>query len=204
MERVTLPQPKSNPNFIGSWIINPVSICDALITHFESNNRKQKKGVTLAGENTDIKDSVDILMFPEEITQSGNEVFKQYFNNLFSCYKDYVQEWPFLADFATDLQIGEFNIQRYHGGQHYQKIHTERDGLSSIHRLFAWMTYLNDVDIEEGGSTLFTHYDLEIQPKKGLTLIWPAEWTHAHKGGLLHSNCKYIITGWMHFPHNSG
>ena len=40
-------------------------------------------------------------------------------------------------------------------------------------------------------------YGLEIKPKKGLTLIWPAEWTHAHKGNILHSGSKYIVTGWM-------
>ena len=44
------------------------------------------------------------------------------------------------------------------------------------------MTYLNDVADEDGGSTVFTHYGLEVQPQKGHTLIWPAEWTHAHKG----------------------
>ena len=65
------------------------------------------------------------------------------------------------------------------------------------------MTYLNDVDIKDGGSTFFSHYGLEIQPRKGLTLIWPAEWTHAHKGNLLKADSKYIITGWMHFPNNS-
>ncbi len=62
------------------------------------------------------------------------------------------------------------------------------------------MTYLNDVDIEGGGSTFFTHYDLEVQPRKGLTLIWPSEWTHAHRGNILNQDSKYIITGWMHFP----
>ena len=44
---------------------------------------------------------------------------------------------------------------------------------------------------------------LAVQPKKGLTLIWPSEWTHAHKGSVLHANDKYIITGWMHFPEKS-
>ena len=61
------------------------------------------------------------------------------------------------------------------------------------------MTYLNDVSSEDGGSTIFTHYGLEFQPRKGQTLIWPAEWTHAHKGSVLTNNSKYIITGWMHF-----
>ena len=45
------------------------------------------------------------------------------------------------------------------------------------------MTYLNNV--EEGGSTYFKHYDIEIEPQQGLTLIGAAEWTHAHKGNTL-------------------
>ena len=60
------------------------------------------------------------------------------------------------------------------------------------------MTYLSNV--EEGGSTYFNHYDLDIKPTKGLTLLWPAEWTHSHKGNVLKSGLKYIITGWLTFP----
>ena len=44
--------------------------------------------------------------------------------------------------------------------------------------------------------------DKTIKPEIGKTLIWPAEWTHAHKGEVLNSGVKYIITGWMHFPFN--
>ena len=77
-------------------------------------------------------------------------------------------------------------------------VHSERMGLDTSHRLFAWMTYLNDV--ESGGETEFSHYGIQIKPKKGKTLIWPSEWTHAHCGNVLNSGVKYIITGWMHFP----
>ena len=74
---------------------------------------------------------------------------------------------------------------------------TIRGRLENLHRLFAFMTHLNDVD--QGGSTYFSHYDLEIKPSKGLTLIWPAEWTHAHRGNILKTGSKYIITGWITF-----
>ena len=202
VKKVALSKQKLSPNFIGSWMINPQSICDELITYFESNKKKQKQGVTIGGKNIDTKNSIDITMSPKEIELSGNEVFKEYFNELFSCHRDYNTQWPFLMTFAKNLQIGHFNLQRYQNGQHFQLLHTERSGIDSLHRVFAWMTYLNDVDLEEGGATFFSHYGIEIQPKKGLTLIWPAEWTHAHKGGMLHGNSKYIITGWMHFPNN--
>ena len=60
------------------------------------------------------------------------------------------------------------------------------------------MTYLNNV--EEGGTTDFLYYDLSIKPEIGKTLIWPAEWTHAHRGDIVNKGLKYIITGWLHLP----
>ena len=200
MQRVTLQEPRLSPNFVGSWIIDPPSICDDLISYFELNHEKQEKGLTAGGVDLDTKNSIDISMMPNEVNLPGNEAILNYFESLFSCYKDYAAQWPFLDTFAQNLEVGTFNLQRYQSGQHFHKVHTERSSLSTLHRVFAWMTYLNDVDVKDGGATYFNHYDLEVQPKKGLTLIWPAEWTHAHKGNLLQANSKYIITGWMHFP----
>jgi len=202
MKKITLNQKKLTPDFIGSWIIDPTSLCDELITYFESNKKKHTTGSTAGGTNSNFKNSTDISMQPKDIKLPGNEAFEKYFHHLFTCYKDYVEQWPFLLTIAENLEIGNFNLQRYYSGQHFQGIHTERSSLDTVHRIFAWMTYLNDVALEDGGSTLFTHYDLEVQPKKGLTLIWPAEWTHAHRGNLLKTSSKYIITGWMHFPYN--
>ena len=72
--------------------------------------------------------------------------------------------------------------------------HAERMDLFANTRLFAWMTYLNDV--EGGGDTVFTHYDKSFKPREGKTLIWPGEWTHAHYGSEVTKGNKYIITGW--------
>ena len=197
MKKIELDSGTKNPNFIGSWTIEPISICDDLISYFELNIPKQKSGIIGSGVNLDIKDSVDITIKPKEIILPGNEAFKLYFDQLFECYKNYVEDWTFLNQISERLEIGNFNLQRYKPGQHFKEIHTERLSLDSLHRIFAFMTYLNDV--EEGGSTYFSHYDLEIQPQKGLTLIWPAEWTHAHRGNILRKGSKYIITGWINF-----
>ena len=197
MKKLFIKYNKANPHFIGSWMIEPISICDDLINYFELNLKAQKRGATLGGVNTNTKDSTDIMIKPKEILLPGNEVFNAYFDKLFECYKNYIEEWPFLSDIAQRLEIGSFNLQRYKPGQHFKKIHTERSSIENLHRIFAFMTYLNDV--KEGGSTYFTHYDLEIKPSKGLTLIWPAEWTHAHRGNILKEGSKYIITGWINF-----
>ena len=197
MKKVAIDLGNKNPNFIGSWNIEPMLICDDLISYFELNLAKQKSGVLSGGLNLDKKDSIDISINPKDIILPGNEAFKAYFNQLLECYKNYVEEWTFLDKISERLEIGSFNLQRYKTGQHFKEIHTERSSLENLHRIFAFMTYLNDV--QEGGSTYFSHYDLEIQPRKGLTLIWPAEWTHAHRGNILKEGSKYIITGWITF-----
>ena len=63
---------------------------------------------------------------------------------------------------------------------------------------YTLLIYLND-DFE-GGMTTFNHYDLDVKPVTGLTLIWPAEWTHAHQGQVITTGSKYIITGWLNMP----
>jgi len=197
MKRSTLNIQNLNPNFIGSWQIDS-SLCDDIVTYFENNKLKQTQGGTSEGIDLNIKDRQDIAINPKDLKDAENKILRRYFQNLFDCYKDYNLQWPFLASIVNNLEIGSFNIGKYKPGQHFQKIHCERTSLNTLHRLFAFMTYLNDVD--EGGSTYFTHYGLDIKPKKGLTLLWPAEWTHAHKGNVLKSGLKYIITGWLTFP----
>ena len=197
MKRSNLHKGNLTPNFIGSWIIDP-TLCEEIIEYFEKNKNKQYQGRTTSGINLETKDRQDISISPKELNFPENKIYKTYFENLFECYKDYNLQWPFLAKIIKHLDIGNFNIGKYEPGQHFQQVHCERCGLNTLHRLFAFMTYLNDV--EDGGSTYFNHYDLDIKPTKGLTLIWPAEWTHSHKGNILNSGVKYIITGWLIFP----
>tara|TARA_B100000965_G_scaffold394038_1_gene405709 strand:- start:261 stop:869 length:609 start_codon:yes stop_codon:yes gene_type:complete len=198
VQRKDLEYTKLSPNFIGSWLLE-ASLCDELINYFEENQTKHIQGITSKGSlNLDIKNRTDITLSPKDLESPDNQIFKLYFENLFQCYKDYCIQWPFIKEMVRNLEIGSFNLGRYLPGQHFQAMHTERSGLSTLHRLFAFMTYLNDV--EEGGSTYFNHYDLNVQPKKGTTLIWPAEWTHAHQGNPIKKGCKYIITGWLTFP----
>ena len=197
MKRYILDECKVCPNFIGSWLIQDTDICDFIIDYFEKNKSKQFKGTTLNGYDKDTKDSTDIVIRPKEILGEDNKIFRDYFQYLFKCQKDYIDQWPFLMNLGFKYQIGSFNLQKYTPGQHFRKIHTERSSLDSLHRVFAFMTYLNDVN--DGGTTDFDHYGIKIKPENNKTLIWPAEWTHAHTGSVLKSGTKYIITGWFDF-----
>lgn len=184
-------------HFIGCWNLENNDLCKDIIKLFESNKVMQNKGVLAGGYNPKEKKTTDITINPKDLENTKFDVLKKYMSELHKCYLDYQNQWPFLKSIFKDIHIGRFNIQKYSPGDHFSKIHSERTALSTLHRLFAWMTYLNDV--EDGATTNFTHYGIKIKPEIGKTLIWPAEWTHAHTGEILNSGTKYIITGWMHF-----
>ena len=187
-------------NFIGIWNLENDDLCKNITNFFETNIDLQKDGTTGDGKKTELKKTTDINIHPNNLKEEKFLHIKEYIKALHNCYLDYQEQWPFLKDKINTVDIPTFNIQRYNPGDQFSHIHTERSSLNSLHRVFAWMTYLNNVD--DGGNTHFTHYDLKIKPEIGKTLIWPAEWTHAHCGEILKNGVKYIITGWMHFPTN--
>ena len=184
----------NNPNFIGTFQID-ISLCDKIINFFNENQSLQSKGEVINGVDETKKKSVDIAVNPKDLSKPDYQNLKIYFDHLFNCYKEYRVQWPFLNEVFEKVDIGSFNIQMYPPGGHFTKLHSERTSIKTLHRLFAFMTYLNDNF--EDGETFFEHYSLSVKPKKGKTLIWPAEWTHAHKGNVVSNGSKYIITGWL-------
>ena len=197
MKKIEL-RSKKNNHFIGCWQMENQDTMDEIIDFFENNPKRHEIGISGHGKvDKEKKESVDLTIMPKELSSSSLSFFIDYFQMLQNCYWDYINDWSFLKDKWGEMYIGPFNIQKYNKSGHFKKWHTERDSISSAHRVFAWMTYLNDV--KDGGSTDFKHFDISVEPKKGKTLIWPAEWTHAHRGQIVKDK-KYIITGWFHFP----
>tara|TARA_B100001123_G_C15252533_1_gene1003339 strand:+ start:1139 stop:1741 length:603 start_codon:yes stop_codon:yes gene_type:complete len=185
-------------HFIGCWDLENNKLCNEITNFFEQNKNLQKPGASGMGLNIKIKKTTDIRINPNDLNKPKFEILKQYIKELHKCFLDYQSQWPFLKSMLKTVDIPAFNIQKYSRGDHFASLHSERTTLSTLHRLFAWMTYLNDVD--DGGQTNFNHYGIKIKPEIGKTLIWPAEWTHAHTGEILKSGTKYIVTGWMNFP----
>ena len=105
-----------------------------------------------------------------------------------------------------NLPLFEQDEKWYHGQplmhcyepphQGYYKFHPDwgpQIGLLSK-RMLVGMAYLNDVHI--GGETEFFHQKVSIQPTEGTVVVWPAYFTHLHKGHPPISNTKYILNKW--------
>ena len=105
----------------------------------------------------------------------------------------------------TDEYMGAFYTNRYNS--FYQKLqvtppgggfhnwHCEHAQIEFCDRILAWMFYLND--IERGGETEFLHQRCRIKPERGKLVLFPAAFTHSHRGNPPLDKTKYIVTGWF-------
>lgn len=193
-------------NFIGAFYLENDKVCDDLITFFKNNPKKQQQGASRVngpngksqlGVHKHIKDSIDIYLPPEDRTPE----WQLYQYELNKVIKEYTLLFPKSVHSAA-WGIREFsNIQYYPPGGGYFDWHSERLSASGHigARNLVFMTYLNDV--VDGGETEFYHQEIKVKPEKGLTLIWPADWTHYHRGVTSPTQEKYIVTGWLSFYH---
>ena len=56
------------------------------------------------------------------------------------------------------------------------------------------MTYLTNTP---NGGTEFLYQNIKTECVKGITLLWPAYWTHTHRGIISKTHGKEILTGWF-------
>ena len=87
-----------------------------------------------------------------------------------------------------------YNMQKYDPGQAYHGLHCENYGDPiGTQRCLVWMIYLNTVN--DKGGTYFSNYNRTLDAVEGRCVIWPAYWTHFHKGIPSPTETKYIATG---------
>ena len=176
-------------NFILAFEIKNEELLDGLIDYHKNNSEyKYKSEQTTHDIQTKTSTDVNVQFV------SNNKHIKDYTGYLVSGLKEYHKKYE---HFNPELCIQEgFNIQHYGPGQGYKSWHNERPEYQINQRALVFMTYLNDVP--DGGGTEFAYYpDLKIKARKGLTLLWPTDFTHTHRG-IISQHEKYIITGWFH------
>ena len=148
---------------------------------FNRNRQKVCSTITLNfGEDWEINDSVYVFV------RLAIEKYREKYDYLNSI--DKISQWRLCPS---------YNIQRYNGEEEgFFSLHNETSG-SYPYRMLAWMIYLNDALC----GTHFPYQEKTVIPKTGRTVIWPAAWTHPHKGVTPNEGLKYIATGWFyHLP----
>lgn len=90
-----------------------------------------------------------------------------------------------------------YNLQRTRPSEGYHIWHCENSSLINKARCLSWILYLND--LEDGGETEFLYLSKRVKPKAGRLVIFPAGFTHTHRGNPPLSETKYIATGWLEY-----
>ena len=117
----------------------------------------------------------------------------EYFKFLQECFQRYLEKYS--IEFNGVVYNDAFKIHKVRKTEGYHKWHYERNGFDNMNRMMAYMTYLEVP--KTGGETEFLHQSLRIEPIVGRTLIWPAGYTHMHRGLMPLDGEKMYITGWF-------
>lgn len=185
------------PNHIRGWYL-PEHICDGLISFFENNSDKHHIGKYGDGAVNKLhKDSTD-FSFDIDIAMIQNSFVSEYSFWLNSFLELYKSEFRALDKYLDIWGIVEkVNIQRYNPSQGFHSVHCESIGENTSQRILVFQTYLNTVI--NGGETEFEQHQYKTPAEKGLTVLFPAGWTHPHRGCVSNTETKYIITGWYSY-----
>jgi len=115
-----------------------------------------------------------------------------------AAFEQYAKEYKGIIEGADPVSSWTVKLQKTEPGGGYHRWHCENGAFLYRDRVLTWMLYLNDVPYECGGGTDFFHQKLSLQPKRGTMVMWPACYTHMHRGAFLSGDAvKYIATGWF-------
>lgn len=185
---------------IGVWdkIIRD-DICEDLIAYYEEFHKNYEHYVmdrsSLDGA-TDTAVSASIVdPYVRDSSLRITRILPDILGPIFrECVKEYTKTFQLLEKFPG-LSIYDGKIQKTSPGDGYHNWHCESTKHDYRFRICAFTLYLNDV--EEGGETEFLNQHERVSPEAGRVAIWPAYFTHPHRGNPPLSGDKYIYTGWI-------
>jgi len=148
---------------------------------------EKASGVDKADTQLYAADSIDI-----DLVHHQNMEFLQKF--WAEAYPAYVEKYGILNN-LDEHRIYHAKLQRTRPSEGYHVWHCEDSTRQYATRVMAYILYLND--IEDGGETEFLYYGKRVKPQTGTLVLFPAGYTHAHRGNPPLKDTKYIMTGWV-------
>lgn len=190
-------------DFIGFYEnVFPQGFCQHVINQFDNIFEKGLCGTRKEVENAKKYKKSDSFYFLS--LNDHDDVFNKFHEHgirrvlqsgLQRCFDAYANKYDILQDMI--LHSTHLKIQKTSPGEGYHIWHCEQNNHGQANRCLVWAIYLND--IEEAGETEFLYQQLRIPPKENTCVIWPAAYTHTHRGNVVHGEkSKYIVTGWFY------
>jgi hypothetical protein len=192
-------------DFIGFYRnVFPKGYCQHMVTEFD---RLSSSG---AGSNRQVsekaykhyKDDEQVFLYLKNtgmIDFDGNNPCNIFFDGLQNCYDRYSAEYSTLMS-SGNIRSTDLKLQRTQPGGGYHVWHHEQGGDLCSNRVVTYMLYLNTFTPEQAGETEFLYQQTRVRPEENLMLLWPASYTHCHRGNPVYgSGYKYVATGWFYY-----
>ncbi len=183
-----------NPNYIEIYdnALNKKE-CDILINHFEKSKLYPASTGGL-GYRPDLKKCVQL---DSPCFSDNSRISNITLPIVVRCLNRYKEKYNNLLSNSMPWKYADkYSFQKYETEDDgYKAWHTEQAaGEEASHRILVWMIYLNNAK----SGTQFMQYPT-VRARMGRCVIWPAGWTHVHRGVTPNKGLKYIITGWVSF-----
>lgn len=124
---------------------------------------------------------------------------RMFFDGLQRCYDEYTAKYSVLRN-NGNIRATVMKMQRTGPGGGYHVWHGEQGPGEHANRVVVYMLYLNSIVPEDGAETEFLYQKKRFSPTENTMVIWPAAYTHAHRGNpVLGNTHKYIVTGWFYY-----
>ena len=183
--------------------------CDLFVELFQE---AKERGLTMPGlcgqhnsdskVETSVKKSTDLyfsLLDKSDIDPVKYRV-KDFSEYIFGVIDHYLKDTG-LNNIVGEVEFKEpLQLHHYAPGEGFYALHGDSATYKTSTRVLVFILYLNDV---EDGGTFFPWQDYKSKSKKGNMIVFPASYTHPHRGVVSYDEDKYILTGWV-FHSNNG
>lgn len=110
-----------------------------------------------------------------------------YMNDMVRSYIDnYSERYEVGYEYLEPTQL-----LKYSPGEFYKR---HFDTGPAFPRVISALLYLNDVD--DGGETYFTNFDVSVRPRAGRLVIFPSNYAYAHEARPPKDGYKYVFVFW--------
>tara|TARA_X000001382_G_scaffold112029_1_gene89084 strand:+ start:120 stop:701 length:582 start_codon:yes stop_codon:yes gene_type:complete len=131
---------------------------------------------------------------------AASRISQQILPNMKVCIEEYMKMFSLLQQ--SEFAAYDCKLKKIPAGGGFHSWHYENGSYISAPRSFVIQVYLNDEF--EGGETEFLYQNLREEAVTGDVIIFPAGFTHTHRGNPPIGGTKYIATTWAVVQDNGG
>jgi hypothetical protein len=178
--------------------IFPNAISDDLCSAFvEWYNTISEQGLTMSSmEDMSVRRGTirkdEVIHIPRGVPQQcfPDGMSKALWPNISECFTEYNN----IYFIDRPMTSGNFKAHRVQLSGGYHEWHHEHSH-EFQDRILAWHLTLEAPEM--GGETEFLYQSMRVDPKVGQLAIWPAGFTHKHRGNPPLEGQKTYLTGWF-------